>query len=38
VAQALLSDFILTFRTKTTRFYYHTDEHSVERVLAKLEV
>ena len=35
--QALLKDFIMTFRTKTTRFYYHTDLHAVERVVAALK-
>jgi hypothetical protein len=36
--QMLLRDFILTFRKKTTRFYYHTDQHSVHAVIAELEV
>ena len=36
--QALLKDFILEFRTTTTRFYYHTDLHAIDRVVAALKV
>ena len=36
--QVLLRDFILTFRKKTTRFYYHTDQQSIHAVIAELEV
>jgi len=35
--KALLSDFIRTFRTKTTRFYYHTDEESVHKTVKLLK-
>ena len=38
VRQALLKDFILQFRTTTTRFYYHTDSHAIDRVVAALKV
>ncbi len=36
--QPLLNNFITTFRSKTTKFYYHTDKHAIERVVAYLEV
>ena len=36
--QGLLSDFIRAFRSKTTRFYYHTDEHTLEHLVAVLKV
>ncbi len=35
--QGLLKDFILQFRTRTTRFYYHTDSYAVKRVVAALK-
>jgi hypothetical protein len=35
--KGLLEDFIRTFRTKTTRFYYHTDKHGVEFTVHELE-
>ena len=38
IRQALLKDFILQFRTTTTRFYYHTDSHAIDRVVAALKV
>lgn len=38
VMQALLSNFITTFRSKTTKFYYHTDHHSMENIINKLKV
>ena len=34
--QALLHDFITEFRSPTTRFYYHTDQHTVESFVARL--
>ena len=38
IPQELLSDFIRTFRSKTTRFYYHTDEDNLEKLVAVLKV
>ena len=34
--QALLHDFIMEFRSPTARFYYHTDQHTVESFVARL--